>query len=189
MLDIKDIEEKKLIVAYRASKSKRLGVDHIWRLWVSSWDNDFRVKGTPLKMYDHKFVQSKTKAREKVRAGEVLTYDYKKYDDSLADIYDWISVQIDKYRTDNTMKTCDRFMKMLVSYRKECADTLYRIMRENNLQRKGYSLKNQTSSKNPLELGHFLLRHNHEGTWETIMSGSYEEILDYLNRIIKEGGE
>ena len=188
MLDIKDIEEKKLIVAYRVSKSKRLGADHIWRLWMSSWDNDFRVKGTPLKMHDHKFIQSNTKRRENANAGEALIQGYKEYDDFLADVYNWIREQLHKYRTDNTMKTCDKFMKMLFSYRKECADNLYRIMRENNLQRKGYSLKNQTSRKNPLELGRFLLRHNHEGTWETIMSGSYEEILDYLNRIIKEGG-
>ena len=189
MLDIKDIEEKKLIVAYRVSKSKRLGADHIWRLWMSSWDNDFRVKGTPLKMHDHKFIQSNTKRRESANAGEALIQGYKEYDDFLADVYNWIREQLHKYRTDNTMKTCDKFMKMLASHRRECADNLYRIMRENNLQRKGYSLKNQTSSKNPLELGRLLLRHNHEGTWETIMSGSYEEILDCLNEIIKERGE
>ena len=42
-----------------------------WCIW---WRDDFSVDGGALRMYDHKFVKSKTKARERVRAGETDIY-------------------------------------------------------------------------------------------------------------------
>ena len=42
-------------------------------------------------MYDHKFVKSKTKARERVRAGETDIQDFKEYDDFLAELCEWRS--------------------------------------------------------------------------------------------------
>ena len=41
-------------------------------------------------MYDHKFVKSKTKARERVRAGETDIQDFKEYDDFLAELCAWL---------------------------------------------------------------------------------------------------
>lgn len=90
MLKISDLEEKKLIVAYSMARtSKHIGLENVWRQWCIWRRDDFSVNGGALRMYDHKFVKSKTKARERVRAGETNIQDFKKYDDFLAELCTW----------------------------------------------------------------------------------------------------
>lgn len=91
MLKISDLEEKRLIVAYSMARtSKHIGLENVWRQWCIWWRDDFTVNGWVLRMYDHKFVKSKRKARERVRAGETNIQDFKEYDDFLAELCAWL---------------------------------------------------------------------------------------------------
>lgn len=84
MLNIRNAEEKKIIVAYYMTRNKRnLGIENVWRIWCTWWKDDFSVDGKLLRMYDHIFVLSKTKAREKARIGENIQ-EFKEYDDFLS---------------------------------------------------------------------------------------------------------
>lgn len=84
MLKVSDLEEKKLIVAYSMARDNtHIGLENVWRRWCVWWKEDFSVNGGALKMYDHRFVKSTTKARERRRAGETNIQDFKEYDDFL----------------------------------------------------------------------------------------------------------
>lgn len=177
MLHIKDVEEKKMIVAYYMVRNrKNLGLENVWRVWSAWWEKDFSDKGRPLTMYDHKLVLSKTKAREKVRAGENYQ-DYKEYDDFLAEICEWLKGQFDT--TDGRKTHASLLKEQLLKHRSICDQNIRKRLKNSGLRAEGYKLQNQTSKKHPLLLGRYLII----GTEGCIKQGSYEEIMNYIDEM------
>lgn len=92
MLNIKDVEEKKLIIAYSIARTKNCNAfeETVWNNWSGKWPKDFKSKdGKPLKRYNHQCVISKTQAKKAAKLG-TLTQDYKEYDDFIIEISEWV---------------------------------------------------------------------------------------------------
>lgn len=178
MQHIKDLEEKKMIIAYYLAKNKKnVGLETVWRIWSNWWDKDFCDKGRTLTMYDHTLVLSKTKARAKVKAGESFN-DYKEYDDFLADICQWIK---DSY--DNTVdgKTNTNLLtEKLFKYKEQCNNLIRRKFNKSSLKAEGYKLRCVISRRKPHHLSTYLL-FNEDDVYVT--QGTYENMLKYIDEM------
>lgn len=189
MLKISDLEEKKLIVAYSMARtSKHIGLENVWRQWCIWWRDDFSVNGGALRMYDHKFVKSKTKARERVRAGETDIQDFKEYDDFLAELCTWFEENYDK----TISKKCniEIFKDKLLKYKATCGNNISILFKKSGLKEQGYRLQNQTSKKHPLLLGKYLIFHKDKyGIQECVAQGRYEQMVNWINNKIEVKNE
>lgn len=131
-------------------------------------------------MYDHKFVKSKTKARERVMAGETNIQDFKEYDDFLAELCKWIEANYDKSigRKENTAILKDKLLK----YKAECGKNIQMLFKKSGLKVQGYKLQNQTSTKHPFLLGKYIIIHtNRYGIRKCVAQGTYEQITNWIN--------
>lgn len=181
MLNISDLEEKRLIVAYSMARtSKHIGLENVWRQWCTWWRDDFSVNGWALRMYDHKFVKSKTKARERVRVGEIDIQDFKEYDDFLAELCKWLEENYDK--TISKKSNINILKDKLLKCKAECGRNIQTLFKKSGLKEKGYRLQNQTSVKHPLLLGKYLILHKDKyGIQEYVVQGTYEQITKWIN--------
>lgn len=189
MLNISDLEEKKLIVAYSMARNKKhIGLENVWRQWCVWWRDDFSVNGWALRMYDHKFVKSKTKARERVRAGESNIQDFKKYDDFLAELCAWFEEIYDK---DATIKENIAILKeKLLKYKATCGNNIHTLFKKSGLKERGYRLQNQTSKKHPLLLGKYLIFYKDKyGIQKCVAQGTYEQITNWINNKVEVKNE
>ena len=103
MINIKDIEEKKRIIAYFICRQKNgIGLEHIFRLWTQQWSNDFvGENGENLRMYDHKIIVSKRKLHKGIPLPECC----EEYNTLLNEIYDWM---------------CEKYMSAAFCEKKVC---------------------------------------------------------------------
>lgn len=69
-------------------------------------------------MYDHRFIKSKKKVRERMKVGETDIHDFKEYDDFLVDLCKWIEANYDESisRKNNITILKNRLLK----YKAEC---------------------------------------------------------------------
>ena len=180
MLKISDLEEKKLIVAYSMARNKKgVGIENVWRQWCIWWKEDFTVNGRVLKMYDHKFVRSKTKARERVKAGESVIQDFKEHDDFLGELCVWLEENYDK--TTTRKENIAILKEKLLKYKTACGINIYTLFKKSGLKEKGYRLQNRTSKKHPLLLGRYLIFHKDNGVQKFVTQGTYEQITNWIN--------
>lgn len=181
MLNISDSEEKKLIVAYSMARNKKhVGLENVWRQWCIWWKEDFSVNGGTLRMYDHRFIKSKKKVRERMQSGETDIHDFKEYDDFLVDLCKWIEANYDETisRKDNITILKNRLLK----YKAECGRNISILFKKSGLKEKGYRLQNQTSVKHPLLLGKYVIFYKDRyGIREFVTQGSYEQITKWIN--------
>ena len=148
---------------------------------VARW---FSVNGGALRMYDHKFVKSKTKARERVRAWETNIQDFKEYDDFLAELCEWFEENYDK----TISKKCNiEILKdKLLKYKATCGNNISTLFKKSGLKEQGYRLQNQTSKKHPLLLGKYLIFHKDKyGIQECVAQGTYEQMVNWINNKIE----
>ena len=196
MVKISDLEEKKLIVAYSMARTgKHIGIENVWRQWCIRWQDDFSVNGRALRMYDHILVKSKTKTRERVRAGETDIREFKEYDDFLAELCVWLEENYDK----TVSKKCNAeiLKEKLVKYKSACGHNIRILLKKSGLKGRGYRLQNQTSKKHPqtskkhsLLLGRYLIFHKGKnGIQECVAQGTYEEMVNWINNKTKEKNE
>lgn len=182
MLNIKNVEEKKMIVAYyRVGVSyMNLGIENVWRVWCKFWKEDFVVDGNLLKMYDHTLVLSKAKARAKQILGENIQ-EFKEYDDFLIEVCEWIKKNYDE---DKDRKANAKILKnKLLEYRAECNRNIRERFSKSGLKEKGYKIKNQPS-KNPYLLSKYIiLAKNEDGVTRYVKQGNYEEVIKYILNI------
>ena len=139
-------------------------------------------------MYDHKFVKSKTKARERVRAGETDIQDFKEYDDFLAELCEWFEENYDK----TISKKCNiEILKdKLLKYKATCGNNISILFKKSGLKEQGYRLQNQTSKKHPLLLGKYLIFHKDKyGIQECVAQGTYEQMVNWINNKIEVKNE
>lgn len=185
MLNISDVEEKKMIVAYHMVRNKKgVGSENVWRTWCIWWKKDFTINGTPLRMYNHTLVQSKTKARDKARRGENVQ-NYKEYDDFLVKLCEWIQENYDNKKGRGT--NAENLKANLLKYKAKCDKNIRTFLKKSGLKEKGYKLQNQTSEKHPIMLGKYLIfKRQEDGTSRCVKQGSYEQVMNYL---IKENGD
>lgn len=185
MLNISDLEEKRLIVAYAIVKENQQAFpEKTWRKWSIWWKDDFSVNGGALKMYDHIFVKSKTKAREKKQMGEDIQ-EFKEYDDFLAELCVWINEWIkDNYdKTVSNKANVARFKEKLLKYKEECNAKIRILFKKSGLYQQGYKLIVQTSKKHPLLLGKYIILHTDKyDIRECVAQGSYEQISNWIKQ-------
>lgn len=180
MLKISDLEEKKLIVAYSMARtSKHIGLENVWRQWCIWWGDDFSVNGGALRMYDHKFVKSKTKARERVRAGETDIQDFKEYDDLLAQVCEWMETNYDN--SISRQENAGILRRKLLEYKEKCGRELYALLKRSGLKGKGYRLQNAVSEKNVQDLGRYRISYKDGKGFKEYVQGTYEQIVKWMN--------
>lgn len=145
-----------MLILWQGNK-KHVGLENVWRQWCIWWENDFSVNGGALKMYDHRFIKSKKKVRERMKAGETDIHDFKEYDDFLVDLCKWIEANYDETisRKDNITILKNRLLK----YKAECGRNIQILFKKSGLKEKGYRLQNQTSVNHPLLLGKYVIFH------------------------------
>lgn len=191
MVKIKDVEEKKLIVACYIAKNKKdnnyFSDIKVWHHWTALWSEDFRTdEGKVLKLYghNHQFVLSKTKAKEQKKEG-ILTQEFKEYDDFLAEICQWINENYK--RTKGRIRNANIIKEKLLAYRRECAGIIQEYLNNSGMTEKGYKIQNLTSKKEPLLLGKYcILAENLEGRYKSICCGSYETMMEFLKKEMEE---
>lgn len=192
MLKISDLEEKRLIVAYfMARHKKHIGLEKIWIQWCMWWREDFTVDGVALRMYDHKFVKSKTKARQRIAEGETDIQDFKEYDDFLAELYAWFKEIRENYDNTLTREQNIAILKdKLLKYKATCGNNISILFKKSGLKEQGYRLQNQTSKKHPLLLGKYLIFHKDKyGIQECVAQGTYEQMVNWINNKIEVKNE
>ena len=183
MINIKDIEEKKRIIAYFLCRQKNgIGLEHIFRLWTQQWSNDFvDENGENLRMYDHKIIVSKRKLHKGVPLPECC----EEYNTLLNEIYDWMC---EKY--DNNVgrrANADMFKDMIFTYREQCRQNFYKTFNNSKLKENGYSVIKQFSKRHPLILSNYCIFHkNRNGQKKCVFSGSYENAMDFITKKMEE---
>lgn len=183
MVKIKDLEEKKCIMAYYKCHSgknrKNLFTNNsIYNEWWRWWGMDFPKKenGKPMQIYRNQFVLSAAKQRKGITSEK-----HKEYTKVLSSITKWIN---DNYDLSVSRKgNKNKFRDMLVQLREENYAQLIRLLKDNGLADKGYSI-HDTSSDNTFDLANYCLICN--GDDMTVTNGSYETILEYLKNLFKK---
>lgn len=181
MVKIKDLEEKKCIMAYykcHSDKNRKnlFSNSSIYNEWWRWWSLDFPKKenGKPMQIYRNQFVLSAAKQRKGITSEK-----HKEYTKILSSITKWIN---DNYDLSVSRKgNRNKFRDMLVQLREENYAQLICLLKDNGLADKGYSIQD-TSSTNIYELRNYCLIHT--GNTVTVKNGSYETILEHLQGII-----
>lgn len=182
MAKIKDFEEKKYIIAYYKCHSgkncKNIFTNNsIYNEWWRWWGQDFPKKknGKPMQIYKNQLVVSAAKHRK-----GITTDMHKEYTAILTSVTDWINQNYNKQITRKENKKM--FGEMLIQLRKDNYNNLISILNENGLVSEGFSIQD-TSSTNIYELRNYCLIH--AGDTITVKNGSYETILEHLQKIIQ----
>lgn len=183
MAKIKDLEEKKHIIAYYKCGGSRnckniFNNSSIYNDWWRWWGMDFPKKenGKPMQIYRNQLVMSAAKQRK-----GITTDMHKEYTAILTSITNWINQNYNKQvtRKENRKK----FEEMLIQLRKDNYNNLISILNDSGLVNEGYSIQD-TSSINIYELRNYCLIH--AGNTVTVKNGSYETILEHLQKIISK---
>lgn len=179
MVRIKDLEEKKRIIAfykclYNKHPENKFYNSKIYDVWLRMWRNDFVVDGKCLKMWHQKFVVSANKDRQGIAPPEY----YKEYNKFINNVTDWMNsnYEIKQGRKNNKKK----YAEMLIEHRKICADKVAAQLKECiNLSdcKLVYTLPEKTD-KTFTELVSYALIHN----GESIFKGSCDEIIEYMGK-------
>lgn len=185
MVKIKDVEEKRLIVAYYLAKNKKdnncFSDIKVWHQWTALWSEDFRTEeGKVFKRYANQFVLSKTKAKKQNHEG-ALIQEFKEYDDFLNETCQWVN---DNYkRNKSRTRNANIAKERLLEYKKDRGVLLQEYFNNNGFPEKGYRFQNLTSRKEPLSMGKYLiLAPNPEGRYKSICCGSYEMVMDFFKK-------
>lgn len=181
MIKIKDLEEKKCIMAYykcHSDKSRKnlFSNSSIYNEWWRWWGMDFPKKenGKPMQIYRNQFVLSAAKQRKGITSEK-----HKEYTAILTSVTNWINKKYNKQitRKENRKK----FGELFIQLRQDNYNNLISILSNSGLASEGYSIQD-TSSQNIYELRNYCLIHT--GDTVTVKNGSYETILEYLQGII-----
>lgn len=181
MIKIKDLEEKRCIMAfYKCHSGKNckniFTNSSIYNDWWRWWGMDFPKKsnGKPMQIYRNQFVVSAKKSRKGINSNLHVECT-----NMLSSITKWINQNYDKQYTRKENK--QRFYEMLIQLREDNYDNLLHILNHEGLTDKGYSIQD-TSSTNIYDLRNYCLIH--AGNTITVKNGSYETILEYLQNLI-----
>lgn len=181
MIKIKDLEEKKHIIAYYKCNSGKnckniFNNNSIYNDWWRWWWLDFPKKknGKPMQIYKNQLVISAAKHRK-----GITTDIHKECTAILTSVTNWINQNYNKQTTRKENRK--KFEEMLFQLRKDNYNNLISILNDSGLSSKGYSI-HDTSSKNIYELRNYCLIHEEDTV--TVKNGSYETILEHLQGII-----
>lgn len=185
MMRIRDLEEKRCIMAFHKCSSNRsrgkvFCNSSIYNDWWRWWGRDFprNNNGKPMQIYRNQFVLSAKKHRK----GKTPKR-YEEYTEVLSSITEWINKNYKQKQT--RAENRERFYNMLIELRKENYNSLVHILKDSGLADKGYSIQD-ASSDNIYDLRNYCLIHI--GDTITVKNGSYEIILEHLEELQK-GGE
>lgn len=186
MINIKDSEEKKMIVAYIKTCSNKavrnlLCNSNVHETWRMRWRDDFVVNGKCLKLWQQKFVMSANKHRQGIEPPEY----YNEYNEFINNVTNWMNDNYDKKigRKGNRRK----FGEILIDHRKTCAHKLVQLLSSNN-HLSGCKLVYMLPARDGsgfTELVMYSIIHN----GEPIFKGSYDETAEYIvsiNKLIEE---
>lgn len=180
MIQIKDSDEKKMIIAYQKSCSHKtqrnlLCNSSVYSEWLLRWRDDFVVGGRCLKMWHQKFVVSANKHKQGIEPPEF----YKEYNEFMNAVTDWINCNREMKQGMKNNKR--KFGEILMEHRKNCADTVMFKLREcKNLSscELTYVLPNKTDKKFTELVKYSLI---YEG--KEIFKGSFDETVGYIENI------
>lgn len=183
MIKIKDVEKKKLQIAYFLSRCKcedNFSISSIYGQWCKWWKEDFLINGTfQPQIYKGELVLSKKGAQLGETQPECMTY----YNDVLHRVQKEI---IKHYDNNVGRKTnSDRFKKQMLHKRGKNLKKLIEALKERNVADK-YFIENRTSKKHPCKLGLYAIRDKGKPNGIYYCSGTYETVLDYIENEISK---
>lgn len=179
---IKDFEEKKLIIGYCKVSSRKnnrpFSNESVYGTWATLWKDDFKVNGRYLQMNNNEFSMPKGKRK----SGGTISAINKKYTDCITLTTTWINDNYDP--TKGKKNNAKYFENMIYDYRNSCYEKLMQKLKESGLDEAGYFLTSFT--KYPTKTMKYRLDCRlSDGTKKFIVSGTYEKMMDYLNRNTK----
>lgn len=156
MINIKDIEEKKRIIAYFICRQKNgIGLEHIFRLWTQQWSNDF--------------------------VGESC----EEYNTLLNEIYDWMCEKYDNNvgRRANADMFKDMIFTYREQCRQNFYKTFNNSkLKENGYSViKQFSKRHPLILSN-----YCIFHKNRNGQKKCVFSGSYENAMDFITKKMEE---
>lgn len=186
MFHIKDLEEKRCIMAFYKCQSNKnckniFTNSSIYNDWWRWWGMDFPKKnsGKPMQIYRNQFVVSAKKSRKGITSSL-----HTECTNTLSSITKWITQNYNKQYTRKENK--QRFYEMLTQLRKDNYENLLHILNHEGLVEKGYSIQDTSSASanNIYDLRNYCLIH--VGDTITVKNGSYETILEHLQTLVEE---
>lgn len=174
MINIKNLEEKKRIIAFNKASFNRhpqnmLCNSRIYDVWLRTWRDDFVVDGKCLKMWHQKFVESVGKHRRK----EAILDCYAEYNDLINSVTAWVNEHYNiKLSQAENKKHC---MEILRKYRQECEKELKELLKDKNLE---YELVH-TNVNDMLKLAKYKLT----ATDKVIHIAYFDEMKDFINNL------
>lgn len=176
--EIRNIEEKRLQIAYFLSRKKggvsKFKISSIYRQWCQWWKEDFCVDGQQLKMYANKTVISYQGAKHGEPQPDYCQY----YTQILRDVQNKIK---EEYHSNLTgRQNSDIFLNKLLNHRKNNGKILRKKLKQNNLNTR-YYLVNKRYDKYICKLGRYILHDSRESKDKYCCIGSYEDVLQYID--------
>lgn len=196
MVHIDNLEEKKkiiqLLTTSMCSAPMTPSKNFILTQWYKRW-GDFSRGKTILRLYKGHLV--KTKGQAKLE-GDNCTFEYPELDVILQDAVDEYTAKYVnmKTRKKNFSKNIEVFVNDLETYRKSCEAELnkmlgknrkYMMIKNTSHYLKRYNGKSLTTGMMDLAI-YTVFRKFDETHRKALFTGTYDEVINYINKNIKE---
>ncbi|MCD7819682.1 MAG: hypothetical protein LUH07_11625 [Lachnospiraceae bacterium] len=181
MRKIKDVEEKRLQMAYSMSRihgksiNEKFSVASVFIQWCRWWDYDFTMNGgfKPTIYYDQ-LVASKESA--KMIQPEHIQY----YNKLLTNVRDWILAHYDV--ESSTRDNSNKFREQLMQLRADHYEKLSQIAQDKSNGE--YYVVDGSSVHHPGRLGKYWVYKHGEDKKHLYFAGTYDYTLEYLNKTL-----
>ena len=189
MIKIKNADEKKIILGYLTSQSRRRGGkyttfvnNNVYYRWIQYWPDDFKVSvnGKCLCMYNNQFVLSK----KSYRRGDKPPAYYDEYTDFISGITEWLNKN---YIFRDPQKCDNKFRMLIKKHRKECLDKLNQMLKEADLDKDGYGVEMCGSFVNNSfnKICAYRLLHMDGDNKDIVFASDFETIANKINELAR----
>lgn len=175
---IKDIEEKRLQIAYFISRCKgdmsKFNIANIHRQWCQWWASDFCVDGQNLKIFRDEIVLSSIAEKHGKEQPEYCKY----YTNVLKKAQEKITKAYQPKMTER--ENSNLFKKRLIDCRKNHGKALRKKLKKNGLNNR-YYIKHNSYTRYVCKLGRYILHDNTQSKDRYCYIGTYDEMCKYID--------
>ena len=175
---ITDIEEKKLQLGYFISRHKgttrKFRIRCIFNQWMKWWEDDFKIDGIKLQLYDNKIVLSAKGVKMGVEQPQFLDY--------YTGVLEYVNRSLlEEYNINvNGKQNSNKFKMQMFKLRKKNFEKLKTVLKCEKLEDKYYII-NKTKDKHPCCLGRYVVHDKNEtDNRKYCFSGTYEQVKNYI---------
>lgn len=174
---IKDIEEKRLQVAYFMSRNKgdvsKFSISKIYRIWCQWWSRDFTFEGEKLGIFRDEIVLSSTAAKS-VKQPKCCDY----YTNILTKTKEIIEREYQSKLSGR--ENSDIFRDKLIACRRNHGKALRKKLKKNGLSDR-YYISHNSYTRYICKLGRYILHDKLESKDKYCYIGTYDEMRLYID--------